>query len=116
MQPVGAIGAAHRALLEVVEELLDHELRLPDDHRVAMLQRLLRHEARVDAAHDDRHPPRPERVGDLVAAVHVARHGGDADQVRLQVEVDRLDVLVGQHHFVAVARNHAGHGKQARKG
>ncbi len=79
MQPVGAIGAAHAALLKVAQELLEHEFRLADDHRVAMLERLLRHETRVDSAHDDWRPPQPERIGDLVAAVHVAGHGGDAD-------------------------------------
>ena len=73
----------------------------PIDHRVAMLERLLRHEARMHAAHDHGHAPGAKRVGDLVAAVDVARHGGDADEVGLEIEVDRLDVLVGQHHFVA---------------
>jgi hypothetical protein len=66
-------------------------------------------------AHHARHPARPEGVGDLVPAVHVAGHGGQADQVRLQVEVDRLDVLVGQHHLVAVARNARRDGEQARE-
>ena len=115
MQPVRFVGAAHLAPLEIVEELIQHQLHLADDHRVAVLERLLRHEARVHAAHHHRHPARPECIGDLVAAVHVARHGGDADEVGLEIEVDRLDVLVGQHDLVTVARDGAGDGEQARE-
>ncbi len=111
MQPFCSIGPPHLALLEIVEELLDHEFSLADDHRIAMLERLLRHEAGVDTAHHDRHSPRPKLLGDLVAAFHIARHGGDADEVRLQVEVDRFDVFVGQHHVAAVASNGAGDGE-----
>ena len=76
-------------------------------------QRLLRHETRVHAAHDHRHAAAAELVGDLVAAVDIGGHGGDADHVALQVEVDLLDVLVRQHHLVAVARNRGGDREQA---
>ena len=58
-------------------------------------------------------PRAAELVGDLVAAVDVGGHGGDADQIALQVEVDLLDVLVGQHHLVAVARDGRGDREQA---
>ncbi len=115
VQPVGPVGTAHRAPLEIVEELVEHELRLPDHHRVAMLERLLRHEAGVHAAHHDRHSARPERIGDLVPAVHVARHRRQANQIRLQVEVDRLDVLVGEHDLVTVPWDAGRDGQQARE-
>ena len=115
VEAVRLVGAAHLALLEIVEKLAQHELDLADHDRVAMRERLLRHEARMHAAHRHRHPARPEGIGDLVAAVHIAGHGGDADEVRLQVEVDGLDVLIGEHHLVAVARNPRGHGEQARQ-
>ena len=78
-----------------------------------MLQRFLRHEARVHAAHDDRHALGAELVGDFIAAIDVTRHRGNPDQVRLQIEVDRLDVLVGEHDFVLVAWNGRGDGEQA---
>jgi hypothetical protein len=50
----------------------------------------------MDAAHDDRNAARPERIRDLVAAIDVARHRRDADEINFEVEVDRLDVLIGQ--------------------
>ena len=54
-------------------------------------------------------------IGDFVAAVDITRHRGNPDQVRLQIEVDRLDVLVGQHHFILVAWDGCGDGEQAGK-
>ena len=92
-------------MFEIVEELVDHEFGLADHHGVAMLERFLRHEARMDAAHDHRHTPRAERIRDLVAAIDVTRHRGDADEVGLKVEIDRLDILVGQNHLVAISRH-----------
>jgi hypothetical protein len=59
----------------------------------------------MHAAHDHRNAARPEGIGDRVAALDVAGHRRDADQVRLEVEVDRLDVLVGQHDLVLVWRD-----------
>src|SRR6185295_4038969 len=40
-------------------------------------------------------------------------HRRDTDQVRLEVEVDRLDVLVGQHDLVLIAGDGGGDGEQA---
>ena len=80
-----------------------------------MLQRFLRHEARMHAAHGHGYTLGAELVGDFVAAVDVTRHRGDSDQVRLQIEVDGLNVLVGEHNFVLVARNACGNCEQARE-
>ena len=80
-----------------------------------MLQRLLGHEARMHAAHNHGHAPRAECVRDLVAAVDISRHRGNPHQIRLQVEIDGLDVLVGQHDLVLIAGNAGGDGEQARK-
>ena len=113
MQPIRLVEAAHLPLLEIVEELGEDELDFADADGVAVPERFLRHEARMHAPHGHRYPARPEGVGDLVAAVHVARHGGDAHEVRLEVEVDGFDVLVGEHHFVAVAGNSRGHREEA---
>ena len=103
------------ALLEIVEQLVDDELDFADDDRIGMLQRFLRHEARVHAAHDHRNAFGAEFVGDLVAAVDVTRHRGDADEIGLQIEIDGLDIFVGQHHFVLVARNAGRDREQARE-
>jgi hypothetical protein len=116
MQLAGFVDAAQLALLEVVEHLRHHELGLADHHGIGMLERLAGHEARMHPAHDDRNAARPERVRDLVAALDVAGHRRDADQIRLQVEVDRLDVLVGQHDLVLVGRNRRRHRQQAGNG
>ena len=109
MQPVGLVDAAQLALREVVEHLRHHQFRLADHHGIGMLERLVGHEARVHPAHDDRNAARPERVRDLVAPLDVAGHRRDADQIGLQIEIDRLDVLVGQHDLVLVGRNRRRH-------
>jgi hypothetical protein len=49
----------------------------------------------MHAAHDDRHAAGAKRIGDLVAAIDVARHRRDADQIGLEMEIDCLDVLIG---------------------
>ncbi len=73
----------------------------------------MRHEAWMHAAHRHGHAARTEGVCDFVAAVDIGRHGGNPHQVRLQLEIDRLDVLVRQHNLVLVARNTGGDGEQA---
>jgi len=116
MQLVGPIGAAHASVLQVVEDLGQDHLRFADAHRVAMRQRLLRHEARMHAAHDDRHATPAELVGDLVAAIDVGGHRGDPDHVAFQVEIDLLDVLIGEDHLVALARDGGGDSEQPGDG
>ena len=115
MQPVRFVSAAHLAPLQIVEELIQHKLHLTDYYGVAVLERLLRHEARVHASHDNRHPASAKCIGDLVAAVHVASHGGDANEICLEIVVDRLDVFIGQDDLVTVARDGSGDGEQARE-
>ena len=115
MQRVGAVDALDLAAIQVVEQLGHDQLGLADHHGVAVLQRLLRHEARVHPADDHGHALGTVTVGDLVAPLDVARHGRDADHVDLQVEVDVLDVLVGHHDFVAVLRNHCRNRQQTRQ-
>ena len=110
---VRLVGSLHRTLPQIVEQLVHHQLDFADHHGVGMLQRFLRHETRVHAAHHDRHAFGAELVGDFIATVDVTRHRGNPDQVRLQIEVDRLDVLVGEHDFVLVAWNGRGDGEQA---
>jgi hypothetical protein len=108
MQRVRLIGSAHRPLFEIIEQFVDHELDFANNDCIAMLQRFLRHEARVHAAHDDGDALGAELVGDFVAAIDVTRHGGNPHEVRLQIEVDRLNVLVREHHFVLVAWDSCG--------
>ena len=110
---VRLVGSLHRTLPQIVEQLVHHQLDFANHHGVGMLQRFLGHEARVHAAHDDRHAFDAELVGDFIAAIDVTGHRGNSDQVRLQIEVDRLDVLVGEHDFVLVAWNGRGDGEQA---
>src|SRR4030095_1492531 len=115
VEAVRLVGAAHLAALEVVEQLGEHQLDFPDHDRVAVPPRLPRHEARVHAAPHDGYSAGPECVRDLVAAIHVARHRRDADEVGFEVEVDRLDVFVGEHDLVPLARNGTGDGGQTRE-
>ena len=99
-------------MFQIVEEPVDHEFDLADHHSVAMLEGFLRHEARMDPAHDHRHTPRAVGVRDLIAPIDVTRHRRDADKIGLKVEIDRLDVLVGQNHLVAISRHRRSHGQQ----
>src|SRR6266404_7564630 len=116
MQLFGLIGPAHRPLLQVIKQSVDHEFDLTDDDRVAMRQGLLRHEAWVDAPHGHGHAVGAELIGDFITAVDVTRHRGNSHQVGLQIEVDGLDVFVGEHHLVLVFRNGSGDGEQAGEG
>src|SRR4029078_10302317 len=56
-----------------------------------------------------------EMISNFVAAVDIARHRRNADEICFQVKLDRLDILVSQHHLVPVARNARRDGQQARK-
>ena len=96
MQRVGFVGSAHRSRSEIVEQSIDHKLDFADNDGVAVLKRFLRHEARMHAAHDDGHALGAESVGDFVAAVDVTRHRRNPNQIGFQIEVDVLDVFVGQ--------------------
>jgi hypothetical protein len=60
-------------------------------------------------------PALSERIGDLVAAVHKARHGGNANEVHLEIEVDGLDIFVRQYNLITIPRDGAGHRQQACK-
>src|SRR4029434_8217942 len=103
-------SAAHLTALEIVQELIHHKLHFPDYHGVAMLERFLRHKARVHTAHHHRYPARSESVGDLVAAVDIRRHRRDSDEVGLQVKIDGFDVLIGKHHLITIPWNGGRHG------
>ena len=65
--------------------------------------------------HHYRHPTRPKVIGDLVAAVDIGGHGGNADKVGLKVKVDGVDVFVGQHDLITVTRNRGGYCEQTRE-
>src|SRR5271167_2225541 len=112
MQRVRLVGTAHRPLLEIIEQLGDHELDFPDHNSIAMLQRLLWHEAWMHAAHDDGYTLLAKLAGDFVAAVDVTRHRGNSNEVRPQIEIDRLDVLVRKHHSRGMAKLAVRHGRQ----
>ena len=99
-------------MFEIVEQLVDDQFHLADHDGVAMRKRLLRHEARMDPAHDDGNALGAEFVGDFVAAVDVARHCGNPDEVGLQIEIDGLDILVGENHLVPVTRDRSGDREQ----
>jgi hypothetical protein len=114
-QPVRFVDSTHLATLEVVKHFGEHQLHLAYHHGVAVQQRLPRHEARVHAAHHNRYSAGSECIRDLVAAIHIARHGRDADEVGFDVEIYRLDILVSEHDLVPVARDGSSHGEQPRE-
>ena len=101
----GAVGALHFAGLEILEQLGPDELALADDHRVHVLQRLVRQGGGVHAAHHHGHALLAEAVGDLVGARRHRRLAGETNQPRLGIEVDNLllfvynlDIVRGRRH------------------
>ena len=105
----------HGPAPEVVEQLVHDQLGLADDHGIAMGQGLARHETGMHAPHDHGNASGAKGIGDIVAAIDIAGHRGNADEVGLQVKVDGLDVLVGEHDLVVFARNAGCNGKQTRE-
>ena len=85
MQLVGLVGALHFALLKIVEQSVNHQLDFADHDGITVRERLLRHEARMHAAHDDGNAFGAELVGNFIPAIDVARHRGNADKVGLRL-------------------------------
>ncbi len=115
MQRVRLVNAFQVAGFEIVEHLGHDQLRLADDYRVGMGQRFLAHEARVYAAHDDGNSAAPELIGNLVTALHVTGHGRNSDHIDFQVEIDLLDILVGQYDLILILRYAGRNREQTRQ-
>ena len=108
MQSAGLVGPAHRTLPQIIKEFVDYEFNFADNDRIAMLERLLGHEAGMHPAHHDGYASGAELVGNLISAVDVTGHRGDSDEIGLQVEINGFNVLIGEDHFVLIARNRCG--------
>src|SRR5262245_19877085 len=75
MKPVRSICAGKTALLQIIENLRDHELGLADAHGVTVSQRFLGHEAWMHATHDDGNAASAKFISDLIASIDVGGHG-----------------------------------------
>ena len=115
MQRVRFIKSSQTPALEIVEDFVHDEFRLADDDCIAMVQRLLGHETWMHAAHDDGHASRPELVRNFIAAIDVTRHRGNPNQICLKVKINWLDVFVGEHNLVLIARDACRNREQAGK-
>ena len=80
--------------LRLLDDLRGHRLCISDAYAVGMLDRLLGEECRAIPPEDHRLVQRSKAVGDLVGPRGVVGHAGDADEIRLSIEIDGLDVLV----------------------
>src|SRR3569833_1109420 len=63
--------------------------------------------------HRDAFGSKPVRY--FISPIDVARHRGDSHETDLEIEIDRLDVLVGENHLIAIFRNTGGDSQQAGK-
>jgi hypothetical protein len=97
--------------LVVFQELRPRVLRLVNEDDVHFVAELLGTErGERTAGHDELSAP-PELRRDLEDAALVDHIAGEADDVRVDLEVDRLDVLVHEDDVV-LARRDAGDGRQ----
>jgi hypothetical protein len=76
---------------------------------------LIGEQGRVDAAQDDGMAFGPQRIGDPVGPLGRAGDGGDAHQVRLEVQVERLDPLVLDGDLGIQLRGHQGRQRRQRE-
>ena len=90
----GHIPALQRSVAEVRDHPRHRALGFADANAVGVLRGFVGQQARVVAAHHDGFPLRPEPVGDFVGPRRVEGHERDADQVRIGVEIDDVDLLV----------------------
>src|SRR5262249_53614483 len=111
VQCPGLVRSSHLPLSDVIEQSIHHKLDFTDDNGIAVLQRFLRHKAWMHTTHDNGDAFGAELVGDLIAAIDVARHGGNTDKVRFQIKIDCLDIFVRKYNFVLVAWNAGCHRK-----
>src|SRR5262249_16799024 len=98
-------------LSEVIEQSIHHKLNFTDHNGIAVLQRFLRHKAWMHTTHDNGDAFGAELVGDLVAAIDVARHGGNTNNVHIKSKIYFLDIFVRKYNFVLVEWNAGCHRK-----
>ena len=84
----------------VGEKLRPGVLGLVDEEDVDLVAQLLGAQRRERAAGDDELAAPAELRGELEDALLVDHVAGEADDVGVGVEVDRLDVLVAEHDLV----------------
>jgi hypothetical protein len=81
-------------LLEIREQCGPEPFRLAHEHAIAMLQRFFGQARNVHAAHDDLDAAAAKMRGDFISARCGGGHRGDADQIGLLVQVQRLDAFI----------------------
>ncbi len=100
----GAVLALPGARREVAQEDRPGLLGFVHEEHVAAAAPLLGTQRRVRAAHHHEAPAALELRDDLAHPRLVDDVAGDADDVGFDVEIDRFDVLVAEHHFVLARR------------
>src|SRR5262245_23056769 len=113
MKLLGPVCSTEVAVLQIIKDLRQDEFCLADAHSIAVRQRFFGHEAWVHPAHDDGYTPATIFISDFVTAIHIRRHGRNADKIGLEVKINRLDVLVCEDYLVTVARNSSGDSEKA---
>jgi hypothetical protein len=106
-QATHARPAGIRRPIEVRDQVRQRALGIAATHCVAVLQRLVRQRARVDAAHDDRHVERPIIIRQCVRPIRLRGHRTDRDQINIaprhmrrvqRAFVDEIDIPLPWHH------------------
>jgi hypothetical protein len=116
IQRIGvAIDLLESSVLDVPNHLGPKHFSLADDHGIAIPKGLFREGGRVNPAHDDRDAPGAEMLGQGIGPRRGGGHGGDSDEIRLQMGVDLLDGFIDQTDLHLFGR-HSGQKWEGHRG
>src|SRR5882724_5452241 len=93
-RPLADVFASVVAGVKVRKKAFGNRLELSEQQDVAMFAHFVRRQRRMRTAKNDRDATAPELARHLVHARPLTILSGDANEVCVVVEVDRLDVLV----------------------
>ena len=94
------VDLAEPVIPEILQNLLHPPFRLPKEDGVGVPRGLFRMKHGCNTAADDGHSPFTEFIGDLPSPFYlVGQHHGNPDQIRLIVEINRLQILIDKIDF-----------------
>src|SRR5579859_445327 len=95
----GAITRLQFAPFEIGDQFFPDRLRFPNHYGIGVLLRLVRAYRNVNAAENNLFAALPEKIGQLICCRSHVRHGRDAHQIGILIEIDGLDAFVHDAHF-----------------
>jgi hypothetical protein len=87
-------------LMGIRNHLFPNPLGLAYDHRIAVLQRLLRKQGRMNAAENHGTSPLAILPSKVISPCGIGCHTADADQITLLLQIHGLQLLFEDAYFV----------------